>query len=107
MRTMPFGKHKGESLRDIPYDYLSWVLDNCTRIDRWLRAAIRQELDRRLDDDGDPEPAYPPPADLQNVVRAWYRRLVLKYHPDRGGSHEAMKAINDAHEQLKQLVGLN
>jgi curved DNA-binding protein CbpA len=37
-------------------------------------------------------------------VDGWYRGLVLKYHPDRGGSHEAMVAINDAHERLVALV---
>jgi hypothetical protein len=33
--------------------------------------------------------------------------MTLKYHPDRFGSHEAMTAINHAHERLRQLAGVN
>jgi len=36
---MPFGKHKGRALSDIPEDYLVWVLDNCNLTPR-LRTAI-------------------------------------------------------------------
>ena len=27
--VMPFGKHKGEKMGDIPDDYLDWVYENC------------------------------------------------------------------------------
>ena len=40
-----------------------------------------------------------------DVVRTWHREMVLKFHPDRGGSNEAMQAINTAHDRLKELVG--
>lgn len=33
-------------------------------------------------------------------LKAAYRRLVLKYHPDRGGDLETMKAINAEHDRL-------
>lgn len=40
-----------------------------------------------------------------DALKAEYRRLVLKYHPDRGGDLETMKQINLAyeakHEELK------
>ena len=29
MRTMPFGKHKGQDLKIIPRGYLRWVAKNC------------------------------------------------------------------------------
>jgi hypothetical protein len=106
-RRMPFGKYKGEPLGEIPSGYLNWALQNCRNLDPWLRVAIRRELERRLDEDDAPARGYPPPANLEGKVRSWYREMVLKYHPDRGGNHEAMKAINDAHERLKQRVGMN
>jgi hypothetical protein len=42
---MPFGRHRDRRLRDIPPDYLLWVLDNCTNADPYLRTAIRRYLE--------------------------------------------------------------
>lgn len=42
-----------------------------------------------------------PGAPLAVVDAAW-RALVRTVHPDVGGSHEAMKALNAAHETLKK-----
>lgn len=41
---MPFGKHKGEQLADIPTEYLQWVFENCSYIRSDLRAEIGNEL---------------------------------------------------------------
>ena len=43
--TMPFGKHKGTLLKDIPVDYLEWVLENCQNLSYILRKAIENVLD--------------------------------------------------------------
>jgi hypothetical protein len=52
-------------------------------------------------------PRYPAPlVDLPSVIKTWYRALCLDYHPDRGGSHEAMVAITDAKERLERMVGV-
>jgi hypothetical protein len=39
-------------------------------------------------------------------VTAAYRKRSLEAHPDRGGSKEAMQAINEAHHRLKRLVNI-
>lgn len=39
------------------------------------------------------------------VIKKAYRKLALKYHPDRGGSEEKMKEINDAYEIIKDRKG--
>jgi putative quorum-sensing-regulated virulence factor len=41
---MPFGKFKGERLKDVDTDYLEWVLQNCDNIRDSLRDAIEQWL---------------------------------------------------------------
>src|SRR5437762_1779433 len=91
---MPFGKHKGELLGAVPSDYLVWLLRNCA-LRAWLQAEIEAEMQRRQGC-----PAAPPPAaatsDVEQLVRRWYRELAKKYHPDRGGTNEAMKVVNDA-----------
>lgn len=48
--TMPFGKHKGEDLADIPVDYLVWIEENCDWIRDDLREAINDEIKFRSSD---------------------------------------------------------
>jgi exodeoxyribonuclease X len=43
---LPFGKHKGQLLADVPADYLNWLLRQ-TDIDDDLRATVTHELARR------------------------------------------------------------
>lgn len=38
-------------------------------------------------------------------LRTQYKKLAMKYHPDRGGSTEDMQRINAEYEQLLKLVG--
>lgn len=42
--VIPFGKHKGKELNDVPTDYLMWVLANCTNINVILRNEIERIL---------------------------------------------------------------
>jgi hypothetical protein len=86
--------------------YLRWVLRSCENAPPRLRQAIWEELDRRRDEaEAEAERRREEPelaaAHFKDILDGWYRGLVLKYHPDRGGSHEAMVAINDAHERLR------
>jgi hypothetical protein len=106
---MPFGKHAGKELAEVPTAYLLWIL----RARRHLDPALKLAIWRVLEDRGCSQPAagdlphrVPPPIDWAWVIRQWYRGLVLDFHPDRGGSHAAMQAINEAHERLRKLVGL-
>jgi DNA polymerase-3 subunit epsilon len=45
MTTMPFGKHKGRSFKEIPLQYLSWMSNK--DFDQDLLYSIRTELKRR------------------------------------------------------------
>lgn len=38
---MPFGKHRGEKLRNLPKSYVNWLLANATELDDDLREALR------------------------------------------------------------------
>ena len=46
MTTMPFGKHQGEDIEDIPTQYLKWLVSN-TDIRGYLLDAIEDELESR------------------------------------------------------------
>jgi hypothetical protein len=98
---MPFGKYRSWPLEEIPDGYLLWVLDNCVRLSPTLREAICRQLQVRQG------PVWEAPApDWEEVVRTWYRQLSLEFHPDRGGSKEAMQAINEAYHRLTKMIGL-
>ncbi|EJY56249.1 DNA polymerase III, epsilon subunit [Alicyclobacillus hesperidum URH17-3-68] len=46
MQTMPFGKHRGVPLRDVPLDYLDWALRNMQDLSPDLRWSIERVLER-------------------------------------------------------------
>ena len=95
---MPFGKHRDQLLTDIPIDYLQWVLDNCTRMSPALRTAIQEVLDEPCTENG---------LTLSSIVSIWYRTLASEFHPDHGGSHEAMKAVNGGRDVLVELAEMS
>jgi len=43
---MTFGKYKNVMIRNVPMNYLVWVLNNCTNIDANLKRAIHKFLTR-------------------------------------------------------------
>jgi hypothetical protein len=61
------------------------------RLEAWLRALDGQDPYRTLGVS---------PSDTAEVIRERYRELALENHPDRGGSIEKMRAINEAYERI-------
>jgi len=47
--TMPFGRHKGEAIEDVPSDYLYWLMGD--DIDPLLKKEIVLEYDCRVKND--------------------------------------------------------
>lgn len=114
---MPFGKYKGKRLNKLPTDYLVWCRDKCDNLTDELRVAVEEELAERTDApqqeekervaeaEGSRAPKVSPLGQtLTGDVRMLFRNLALKYHPDRGGSPEAMRALNEFHDQLQELL---
>jgi hypothetical protein len=105
---MPWGKHKGVDIADVPLSYLAWVLEECDNVAWQLRDAIRRELADRLG--LQPAQRYQPPATvldrgrLADALAAWHRRACLQHHPDRGGDERVMMALNDARDELAVLI---
>jgi len=61
------------------------------RLERWLASLEDQDPYRTLGVS---------PLDSPEKVRARYHALALERHPDRGGSIEKMREINDAYERI-------
>ena len=87
---MPFGKYKGRSVSTLPEDYLMWLWDSVD-----LRGRLRGEVEAALFDNA--VVAMP----QEDQVKTIYRELAFKWHPDRGGCVEAMQAVNEFYERLK------
>jgi hypothetical protein len=107
---MPWGKHRGEPLRDIPLGYLAWALESAASLDDELREAICDEVRHRLGVDDSPRwplALVPDPetADAANeLIVAGYRAVALRAHPDKGGTHQAMLAATAARDWLRGAV---
>lgn len=110
---MPWGKHKGEELEDIPAGYLGWVLEEGTNVAPALKEAITAELSQRLrlyatrraSGVAVPDPATA--AMVLDLIDVGFRTLARKVHPDAGGSHEAMVTATAARDWLKSVVGVD
>ncbi|OAI40196.1 hypothetical protein AYO40_05055 [Planctomycetaceae bacterium SCGC AG-212-D15] len=110
---LKFGRHKGRTVEAIPTAYLRWLMNSDIDLDDDLTKAVLEELACRraeraeraaaLDDDEEEEEFRPAPG-LDEKLRQWHRDMVMRFHPDRGGSHEGMVAINVGYERLKELL---
>jgi len=106
---MPFGRHEGELLRDLPDGYLLWLSGR--DLYEPLRSAVRDEVRRRggssrqHDEPRQDRPHGNPPAHLFVATIGRVRReAALKYHPDRGGSVAEMSAVNATLDRLEELA---
>jgi len=94
MTAMPFGRHKGRRLSELPDDYLEWLqaLDDLREP---LRAAVADEAQRRR-----PLGARPNPRVVEDLIARGQRSLAKSAHPDTGGTHEAMLGVRVAADWL-------
>lgn len=86
---MPFGKYKNYFIKDIDPNYLIWLLDNSENINIDLKNYITRYINSitvKLED--------------IKIIKNIYYKMAKKYHPDNGGTNEAMKAINDFYKEL-------
>jgi hypothetical protein len=101
---MPFGKWRGYDLSEIPLNYLQWLWGN-TELRDGLLEAVCYEIQSRQDEIERRQysSAMPTAKVDADKIQKIYRNMAFKWHPDRGGSHTAMQAINEFYEQLKQI----
>jgi len=118
VNRMPFGKHRGLPLDELPVDYLEWVLTLDNLREPFKSAAQAEWVRReRLKDEHahqqqqreppPPPPPAPPPtmkATLKEVIDVGYRLLALKCHPDMGGQNADMVRLNQARDWLRTYV---
>jgi hypothetical protein len=91
---LQFGKHKGRDIRDVPADYLTWIIQQQQK----TLEEYKQELTRR-EALSDAKLSW-----VERMVQAGYRSLATQYHPDHGGDNESMRQIIAANERLKDML---
>jgi len=107
--TFPFGKYRGQPLAAIPKEYLLWAVRIAHQP---LRGRIEAELMAR--DDARAHEYYrtqrtgtrPNGRLVRTIIERGYRAAAKELHPDLGGNHEGMVALNQAREWLDQQIGV-
>lgn len=88
--TMPFGKFKGVRITEIPTNYLCYAVEEF-ELPIELQNQIKFEISIRLD-------LVPISNNVEQDFKNAYRKLSVKYHPDKGGSGIEMKVLNEFKE---------
>ena len=102
---IPFGKYIGAEISDVPHDYLCWVLNNLASLRPDLRLAIEDHLGSLRPPKPAPAPApRPAPAVPVAALQSVYREMSRRFHPDHGGSHDAMIAVNCVFERIRETL---
>lgn len=100
---MPFGKYRGWEIADLPDEYLQWLVT--IELREPLFMAVVREIDRRaFSSQKKSRSSVPAPLMAKEIVKAGYRALAMKYHPDHGGDGKKMVELNLAYEKLLQEV---
>src|SRR5947207_10839575 len=102
--TMPFGRHKGRPLDQLPSDYIWWLVTLDLRPP--LRRHVALEYERRF---GAAAADRSFPRDLRQVahkvVTAGLHAVAKTAHPDAGGNSAVMRDVNVVVELLRRLIG--
>lgn len=91
---LTYGKYAGQALRDVPRDYVEFMLTKSRR-DAVLWA---EELESRdlLEESSQ--------GVTEKIVTEGFRQLAKKMHPDQGGSPEQFRSLQAAREQLVEMI---
>ena len=125
--TMPWGKHKGVPISQIPTSYIAWLLAESDNLPHNLRRLLGVTLvtklrigecdrchlrhsnycgqcAREVAKLASSKPPGPDHDHTANFAERWLRKMAMKFHPDRGGNTQSMAAVNAGFELLRELA---
>jgi hypothetical protein len=118
---MPFGKHAGEEVCELPNGYLLWLARECDLYGDLLATVLRELRVRGFKSEDFESrsrrrrPASPPSAGVIHVplaentlfkelVDAGYHALAMRHHPDRGGDAVVMRRLISLTEEIRRQL---
>jgi hypothetical protein len=108
---MPFGRHRGVPLDQLPTGYLAWLAQLDDLRDPLRRAVIAECARRatRRDAAGEDGARARVPMSLRapalDIIAMGFRAAAKRAHPDGGGEHGRMVVLIEARDALRALVG--
>ncbi len=108
---MPFGKYKGWDIDELPISYVVYLLEEC-----FLEDSFKQKLKELVRTNllCDETSEYIHLSELKRdfvgidmlhcVINEAYRKAVIIAHPDKGGCHEAVIAINEFKKHILENI---
>ncbi len=97
MAKLGFGKYKDLELRDVPEDYLRWLItDNEKRTKLWHDELEAREARETMGLSW-----------LSRIVKTGYRTLMKQHHPDVGGTNKDAIELKAAYDRLEQWLEQN
>ena len=102
MTKMPFGKHKGVLISELPGDYIKWLYSE-VELREPLRSLVDQEIELRYGRHNTGAPhdgahliriSTCDVATFREIVERGYKLVAGSRHPDRGGSTTEMVHVN-------------
>jgi hypothetical protein len=89
-----FGKFKGQEIEDVPTSYLAYLLE-ADFVEYEIKAECLGIINFRYSDYELPTKHF-----NQEIIDKAYKKLVQRHHPDTGGNHYAMIALNEFRQTL-------
>lgn len=91
--VLRFGKYKGYRIEDLPTSYIVYALTEFDNLHVSVKSLLEVELIERI----------PTIKISAKNIKSTFKKMALKYHPDKGGSTAQMQAINDFYQTLCNL----
>jgi hypothetical protein len=100
---MPFGKYKDRPVAELDDSYLTWLysLDDLREP---LRTWVKVEFIYRFQTEHEDDATQPPPARASELIESGFRALARIYHPDVGGTDQAMCELLEARTWLMGVI---
>lgn len=93
-----FGKFKGYELDNVPTTYLAYLLEQDFVNDE-IKAECVEVINYRYSEFDLSKKSID-----KSIINNAFKRLVMKHHPDKGGNHQAMVALNEFREILIKSI---